>query len=92
MLVIGSDINLPAVLRLLPALADCTPKVRITLLAAPGTRDLEWSLRELGAVDFLAAPVASRDLANVVRREFGLARVNTLAAATHESKPSLSNR
>lgn len=91
MLVIGPDIGVPAVLRLLARLADRLPTVRVAVLIAPETRDLEWSLRELGAVDILTTPCESRALIDVVRREFGLARMETRISAQHESNPSLSN-
>jgi DNA-binding NtrC family response regulator len=92
MLVVGPDIGLPAVLQLLTRMADLAPAVRVTVLVTPQTRDLEWSLRELGAVDILTTPFESRDLVGIVQREFSLARTETRQSAHHESKPSLSNR
>jgi FixJ family two-component response regulator len=91
MLVIGSDIDLPSVLRLLAKLPETGHTPRITILLTPQMRDLEWSLRELGAVDILTTPVAYRDLVGVVRRAFDLSRSRTLAATKQELKPSLSN-
>ena len=70
MLVIGADVDLPAVLRLLIRLADHPFSVRSAVLVAPETRELEWSLRELGAVDILQTPFEIRGLVDIVRREF----------------------
>jgi len=87
MLVIGLDIDLPAVLRLLTRLADSLSAVRVTVLVTPETCDLEWSLRELGVVNILTTPFESRDLLDIVRREFGLVRAECRTSAKQESKP-----
>lgn len=91
LLVVGSDIDLPSVLRLLARLTETGHTPRITILLTPQKRDLEWSLRELGAVDVLTTPIASRDLVCVVCRAFDLPRSRTGASAKQELKPSLSN-
>lgn len=91
MLVIGSDIDLPDVLRLLAKLTETGHTPRITILLTPEKRDLEWSLRELGAIDILTTPIASRDLVTVVRRTFDLSRSSRSASVSYELKPSLSN-
>ena len=83
MLVIGLDIDLPAVLRLLTRLVDVLPIPRVTILLTPEKRDLEWSLRELGASDILMTPFASHELVDVVRREFDLTLAKTGTSTTH---------
>lgn len=91
MLIIGPDVDLPAVLRLLTRLTDAVPAPRVTVLLTPEKRDLEWSLRELGAVDVLTTPFSSRELTDIVRREFDLPPSQSGLRVTLESKPSPSN-
>lgn len=92
MLVVGTDIDLPAVLRLLTKLSATRSALRITILLTPERGDLEWTLRELGAVDILTTPFASRELVDTVRRAFDLPRSVSGRPTDQELKPTLLNR
>lgn len=68
LLVVGLEIDLPAVLRLLAVLRQQSYSVRTIVLLPAENLELEWTIRELGAVEVLLAPVLPDRLSHIVMR------------------------
>lgn len=84
LLLVGLEIDLPSVLRLLASLRERFYQVSTIVLLTENNRELEWSLRELGADDVILMPVSGERLAGVIRRR--------LSGASHNvDNSSLSN-
>jgi hypothetical protein len=46
------------------------PAVAIVVVASPRTAELEWPIRELGSLEFLAGFVSGEEMARLCRRQF----------------------
>ncbi len=57
-------------LRTLARLMARSPSPTILVVASPEYRELEWSVRELGAVAFLVEPIPGDEMAEYCRRQF----------------------
>ena len=68
LLLIGLEIELPSVLRLLSGLGERLQKIATVVLLTDENRELEWSLRELGADEVVFMPVSGERLAGIIRR------------------------
>jgi DNA-binding NtrC family response regulator len=68
LLVVGLEIDLPSVLRLLAELRQQAQLVRTIVLLPAENLELEWTIRELGAVEVLPAPVLPGRLSHIVMR------------------------
>jgi len=69
LLVIGLEIPIPSVLRLLTSLQQQNQASRVVVIIPPENRDLEWTLRELGAHEVLPMPFSGTQLATVIGRQ-----------------------
>ena len=68
LLLIGLEIDLPAILRLLTELRQKSPQVQTLVMLPTENLDLEWSLRELGACEIIPTPVSGDRLKQLVDR------------------------
>jgi len=68
LLLVGLEIELPSVLRMLSGLRERFQTVTTIVLLTDENRELEWFLRELGADDVILMPVSGVRLAEIIRR------------------------
>jgi len=79
-LIIGVEIELDSVLRLLTDLSQSFPEVQTLVLLSTENLELEWSLREVGVSEIIPAPVSGDQLKQILRRRLKdhLSRTNSL--------------
>ena len=55
----------------------------VIVIGSRPTADLEWSVRELGALEFVPEFISGSDLARICRRQFGVTRPLSIPSHFH---------